>query len=226
MKTLFAPGDQGLSRLAKLRCETSNAHAAIEAVPVMSRLMAKDLSLTEYVTVLCHMHRFLARLEPMLGHLLSRHDAAIFIDGTRLAALADDLKWFSTSPTAKQPKMPSLSSTLGALGALYVVEGATLGGRIIARHVGESLGVAPGAGGTYYGGINAEKARMRWISFSKALERPISHSIGCESDDDMLAGANETFACLARFLARIPVLTPGEANTWHKAEPHVGADVR
>ena len=38
------------------------------------------------------------------------------------------------------------------LGALYVLEGSTLGGRFIARHVESVLGLAPGAGDSYFQG--------------------------------------------------------------------------
>ena len=38
------------------------------------------------------------------------------------------------------------------LGALYVMEGSTLGGRFIARHVEQVLGLAPGRGDAYFRG--------------------------------------------------------------------------
>ena len=47
------------------------------------------------------------------------------------------------------------------LGAMYVVEGSTLGGQYIARHVEAVLGLAPGQGDAYFRG-HREKTGSLW----------------------------------------------------------------
>jgi heme oxygenase len=60
-----------------------------------------------------------------------------------------------------------------ALGALYVIEGSNLGGRIIGRQVAKTLGVGPGTGGSFYCGLTAEDARRRWRLLQEVLSQEI-----------------------------------------------------
>ncbi len=46
------------------------------------------------------------------------------------------------------------------LGAVYVMEGSTLGGRFLARHVEESLGLEPGVGDSYFQGHEEDTGWM------------------------------------------------------------------
>ena len=46
--------------------------------------------------------------------------------------------------------LPDLQGVQEALGCLYVVEGSTLGGQVIARHLRQTLGVDPRCGGSFF----------------------------------------------------------------------------
>ena len=52
-------------------------------------------------------------------------------------------------PSDLRPPAPEIHDTAAALGALYVLEGATLGGRVIHRYVAGPLGLTPERGGAY-----------------------------------------------------------------------------
>ena len=56
----------------------------------------------------------------------------------------------------------------GFLGAMYVMEGSTLGGRYIARHVEEALGLLPGRGNAYFQG-HGEKTGSMWREVTAVL---------------------------------------------------------
>jgi heme oxygenase (biliverdin-IX-beta and delta-forming) len=192
------------SRLAHLRNHTRAAHASIETVPSLAQLMAPDLTRTTYTRILLGMLAFHAAVEPAIAKALEHlPDAQTLLDGHHQRALREDIAFLGATPEALSPDVPVLPDLTSGLGALYVVEGGNLGGRVIARHVSASLGVAPGAGGSFYGGLSAEAARARWSLLVRILEDQ-RHTI----DLDALAeSAGRVFACLERWMRRIPAQT-------------------
>jgi len=189
-------------RLALLRQRTRAAHASIERVPGMALLVAPDLTLPHYVSVLQHMHAFLSAAEPAIAAALDGLPAAVpLLDGERPRALASDLAWLGAPPIAMTRPLPRLETPNAALGALYVVEGSSLGGRVIARHVTESLGMRPGAGGSFYGGLSAEAARIRWAALCDLIES----SMSATDAERAAVAACETFACLEQWMWRMAV---------------------
>jgi len=182
------------SRLARLRAGTRDAHDRIETVPALHRLLAADLTQAEYVAVLRHLHAFHAGIEPAIAsELEALPEAAAMLDGARPRALARDLAWFGAS-TLPPPVPPPLEGIAAALGGLYVIEGSGLGGRVIARHLTASLGVADGAGGSFYCRLDADSAKRRWQALTTLLER---------SDADtgqMVSGACTVFHAMESWL--------------------------
>jgi heme oxygenase len=86
--------------------------------------------------------------------------------------IAEDLRWLGAAVPDSWPalvKPPCCAAD--ALGALYVLEGSALGGRVIGRHVSLALGVAPLAGGSFFCSATADEARGRWQTFCAILER-------------------------------------------------------
>ena len=201
-----------LSPLARLRAGTRPAHASMETVPALSRLLAADLTRSEYVMVLQSMYAFHATFEPVVARALADHpEAAGMLDGARPRALAEDLDWFGhpAPPRLPQRLLPALDAPRGALGALYVLEGSGLGGRVIARHLSLSLGIAPGRGGSFYGGLSAEAVRERWHRLCALLDAPgLAGQADTTSDilsDPLVDGAVATFGLLECWMRQIDV---------------------
>ena len=191
-----------LSRVTHLRTHTRAAHKSIETVPALARLLAPDLGRGEYADVLLAMQAFHAAAEPDIALALEELPAAqSLLDGRRLRALADDLAFLGTAPWPESPPPLALANRAEAIGALYVIEGASLGGRVIARHIADSLELAPGEGASFYGGLSADAARQRWAQLSAVLEDP-----AIEIDlHDLAHGACKTFECLERWMRRVAV---------------------
>ena len=189
--------------LERLRTATRAAHAAIEMAPRLSRLRAPDLTLVEYVQTLCRLHAFFASMEPhLVDALRGRSRAEALLDGAGLADLTADIDWFGATPESPPVVVPP-KGVPAALGALYVIEGSNLGGRIIGRAVAKSLGVAPGTGGSFYCGLTAESARRRWRLLQEVLRLEID-----EADmawDPVIASALMTFETLERWMAETQV---------------------
>jgi heme oxygenase len=145
---------------AELREATRAAHAQAEAS--LAPLAQPD-SLARYAALLCVLWGFQAPLERWLGRQ-ELPSAVGWPARQRLGALAADLADLGVTgtplPELALPEVPlreaaglpplggpGTSVTLGGPGAvwgtLYVTEGATLGGRVLRRHVEARLGPVP-----------------------------------------------------------------------------------
>lgn len=121
--------------------------------------------------------------------------------GWRSRALRDDL--LALGMTAREivelPRcraLPAVRSAHAALGCLYVIEGATLGGRVLLERVQASLGVAPDAGASFFAGYGAATDAM-WAGFTAALAAlPADEAV----ERVVVAAAVDTFATLERWL--------------------------
>ena len=152
-------------------------------------------TLAGYRAILARLHAFHAAWEPHVAAPLA--DPAFFDPRRRLARLADDLRHLGLSPPAlPPPALPALATEAAALGSMYVVEGSTLGGRLIARHVADTLQLRPDAGLSYYHGHGAGSGRA-WQTFCTRLNARVRPGAG---SDAALAAALGTFRCFTTFV--------------------------
>jgi len=159
----------------RLRHETRDLHDRIEANPRFGRLMATDLTRDEYRQLLVAMLGHHRPVEATLAAASQLLPAALEIrDRLRRTALLEaDLRALdlddaaiATLPTCLPP---ALTEAEAAWGTLYVLEGATLGGQVIARHLTATLGIGPANGAAAlvpYG----DQTGPRWRAFKAALE--------------------------------------------------------
>ncbi|MBL8741635.1 MAG: biliverdin-producing heme oxygenase, partial [Myxococcales bacterium] len=136
--------------MARLKKETASRHAAIERVVP---LLDPRFDLVGYRGYLSAMYAFHEPIEEVLATLPGVRDTLPDFDERRkLPLLARDLDMLAvTRPTEPAPlsRLPRLDSTARALGVLYVLEGSTLGGRVISPHLESRLGITRASGGAY-----------------------------------------------------------------------------
>jgi len=112
-----------------------------------------------------------------------------------LAALGIDPREL---PRASPALLPDLPTFAHALGALYVIEGATLGGRLILRDLEPRLGASI-AGATRFFGGRGEAVGPMWQSFRAALDEFGSlQPLLCT---DVVVGAERTFRAMLVWFA-------------------------
>ncbi len=120
--------------------------------------------------------------------------------------LSADLEHFSYTPAqrANLPRcgdLPASDSRAALLGACYVLEGSTLGGQYIVRHLQATLGVRDGEGNRYFRSYGSEVG-AKWQAFRQEL---MQHS-SPETDPVIVRSAQATFEKLAAwFGARLRV---------------------
>jgi heme oxygenase len=189
--------------LARLKQETTAEHAAIERA---ARIMDPALSLAQYQHYLEQSYGFYAQVEPMLQRLgawealgLSAAERAkLPLLEADLAALGRDV---STLPLAAPPRLPGVAE---AFGCLYVLEGSTLGGRVISRHVQARLGA--GVTRQFLDGYGPRTGES-WQTFRGALAAAARQhgddrrGNGRNIEGRIIAGAKATFEAFTAWLS-------------------------
>ena len=185
--------------LNRLKQATQTRHAALES---RSILLDPSLSFTAYRNCLLRFFGYYAPLELLLLGANRWSDAGLAHTAWQKAPLlAQDLLTLGDTPdqleqAPKCQSLPDLSTTARVFGCLYVIEGATLGGQIVTRHLVDTLAVTAQCGGAFFRGYG-EHTGSRWKAFGTQLTAFASRS---GSDDEIVASANETFETLDRWL--------------------------
>ncbi|AWB23947.1 biliverdin-producing heme oxygenase [Methylobacterium currus] len=185
--------------LERLRAETRAAHDAIERdLAWETRVATRD----GYRALLARFWGFHAALEPALGGKLD--EPAFFDPRRRLAHLAADLRFLGLDDAAIQalprPRLAPPRDRDEAFGALYVLEGSTLGGQVIARHIGRQLGFTPEGGCRYYAAHGRETGAM-WKAFRLRLAEEAARG----KPETIAASATATFDAMRHWLCAMPV---------------------
>ena len=192
-KTDRADDRRGIDVLRLLRSGTAAEHEAVER---SLDLLDPDLDPPRLTAVLTRMHGFWRAAEAGLDDWAARFPAdaeAVTWSARRRADLfAADLGTLGAAPAAVEPRLAHVTGTDEALGRLYVLEGSTLGGTFIDRHL---TGV-PGLSGVRlraFSPYGAETGAM-WHAFRRATRDRVVRG---GNPDAMLTAATGTFRSLA-----------------------------
>lgn len=119
---------------------TKDLHAQIESESLFANLMTDSVSLPDYGKALQGLHRFYSEIEPLLLNGIEKFmPEQPYIP--RQYLLERDLAHLRFAINRVLPNLRKpLTSVAETLGVLYVVEGSTLGGQIISRHLRVKLG--------------------------------------------------------------------------------------
>ncbi|MTW20997.1 biliverdin-producing heme oxygenase [Allochromatium palmeri] len=186
-----------------LRRATAGIHAEIERLPLMVRLNSETVTLEDYRY---YLQAIVTIHAPLEGALYERLDAETLqrlnIQPKLPALLADLEEQGLEAQTHRIMAMPMLmlpESRGATVGGLYVLEGATLGGRTIARHlrrfIGESLGTSR------FLDFHGQQTSAAWKGFTSALNGLSAE--GVLTPDAVIAGALAVFTHVHTCLERI-----------------------
>lgn len=176
---------------ARLRAETAAAHEGLERA---LDLLRPSLDRDRFTAVLVRFHGFHRAWEPALARSLP----AAVMPSPRLPLIEQDLGALglgADSIAAIPPCVQAASLAVHAdtaLGSVYVLEGSTLGGRVIARHFAQAPWW-PLTGLHYfdpYGDGTAARWRQTLAQLAAAGGKP----------DRIVAGAVRTFEILQHWL--------------------------
>lgn len=190
MSASLAPADI----LVRLKCETDAAHRALETRLIRE---ARFSSREAYAGLLVRLYGYFAEAEPRIGAALA--DPGFFEPRRKIPLLEQDLRdlGFADREIEQSPRCPEtplLATPEDALGALYVSEGATLGGKQIVQMVSDHLGLSDAGGCRYFGSYGARRGAM-WRAFQ---DRLLAAAPAAETA--IILNARRTFEIFGRWL--------------------------
>ncbi|MCB0168098.1 MAG: biliverdin-producing heme oxygenase [Anaerolineae bacterium] len=188
--------------LCRLKDETAGRHRVVEQLARADRILDHTLTLAQYSRLIVANYAIHQLIEPQLLPLFSPPwvDRLQLAQRSRLTALQYDLAQLNLNPPGF-PQLTYLIQTIPqALGALYVLEGATLGGAVILKALQKNPhvnGVAP----FHYYGLCGRNTRALWLGFCQTLNEWVDSS---DVGDAIVAAAQETFDFYRRLLVAAP----------------------
>ena len=176
--------------MGKLKEATREQHEGLEqTVDVMNQMF----SLENYKTLLSKFYRFYSSIEPELAKLDLKKYGYDLSERLKTPKLEKDLESLGLLDEAKKlpawDNLPNLDSPEKAFGSLYVIEGATLGGQVINRHLKEHLDLTPENGGLFFSGYGAQTGEM-WKEFIQIIT---GFGMRANQDDTIVQSAKDTF---------------------------------
>lgn len=168
----------------QLRDSTQPSHQALEKK--MVSVIRKIRTTQDYVRFLKLMYGYYSALEKRVQEYLSELE----MENRRKAErLLEDIRYFESVDTPTLCKeLPPIRSYAEALGALYVLEGSTHGGRIIAQMIEAQAGINGPSGFSFFYSYGEENSKM-WEEFKAFLNRPLDEM----EKLNLILTANRTF---------------------------------
>ncbi len=219
----YALSDNGRMDLQRLREETRPEHEATEAaMPLMNpglTLEAYKDTLRVLLSVLGSWQDWASEqappsLRPLLfarrrTHLLLEDLADLAHVPSRFDGFAVPIDWDRVvrggNNNLPGPTAPVCEAAF--LGALYVLEGSTLGGRLIARHLEATFGFRDGKGDAYFRG-HGEATGALWREVTVAIAAVPEEQAGL-----LLGAARRTFEAFRTVLGSLqPFVLPSIAH--------------
>ena len=172
-----------------LRASTMPYHQALENAPLMRAVSQANPSSDVYADYLSRQWLLHAPLERALGLYLD--PATVSERLLKTAWLESDLRAMGQHLPTPRTIEVNLDGRDAAIGALYVLEGATLGLRSVVRRLPDTHPARQGAG--RYMAAYGEQTGERWAMFLRQLEAtaPSGWPSACQA-------AQATFACFVR----------------------------
>ncbi|GAB3515673.1 biliverdin-producing heme oxygenase [Emticicia fontis] len=182
--------------LIQLRTHTSTLHTAIEQTSISVDLLDEHVTRQNYVAYLQKMRDIVAFYETKVFQALA-DTLPDLAKREKLALIDEDLTYLSSISASDNFETPASPrpSTGYALGCMYVMEGSTLGGKVILKHIAKTLGFIPKQGGSYFGGYGDETGHY-WKTFLHTLQE---YSANHDSDEEIIAGAKDTFIAIKHY---------------------------
>ncbi|MBP3955787.1 biliverdin-producing heme oxygenase [Gemmata sp. G18] len=182
--------------LERLKEGTAPHHAAAEQRLDLENRLRDSSAYAALIGRLCGFYR---PLESALGRVRGYEELDLrFSERSKAHHLVNDLAELGHAPDrfpiCPPPQVPSLGD---ALGRMYVLEGATLGGRMISRMVEARLGFTPERGCAFFASYGDRVGAM-WTAFRSALVR---FATTPEVEREIIVAAVDTFDRFNSWLA-------------------------
>lgn len=175
--------------LNDIKSQTTNYHQKLESLPVSASILSPDMKIADYIHYLSLMYDVHKNTEEVIFPVLSEYINDLE-QRKKCHLIEDDFSFLGYNKTNAAAVFNAPQMTIPfALGILYVIEGATLGGRFILKNSITVPGLDKGKGISYFNGYG-DKTGSYWKSFlNKLSEYEQNYNCG----DTIIAGAVYAF---------------------------------
>jgi heme oxygenase (biliverdin-IX-beta and delta-forming) len=167
--------------------ETQKVHEEVEAIllPALTSIRTTD----DYAIILKMFYGYFQPIEKSIEQFLHTGILPDLAERRKASSLLEDLRQLghATDNLPLCTELPSINDSATAFGALYVLEGSTLGGKHIAKMLAKNAAVPEGATRFFSG--YGEQTGSRWKAFLEVFNRQ-------PGGEAVIASANQTFYLL------------------------------
>lgn len=189
--------------LHNLRTNTSQLHQSLEKLPLSQKLTAKDLSVKDYIEYLMLMKEVISYTEknifPFVANVITDIN-----ERRKLPLIESDLQYFNAPVNLISDFNYETSSEVNeafALGIMYVIEGSSLGGRVLFKNAATILNVTEEKGGSYFAGYQSKTGSM-WKMF---LDKLCEYEQKTNNEVEIINGANVAFKSIYNFMNKADI---------------------
>lgn len=175
--------------MQRLRAETKVTHQNLEKllIPYIKSANSGD----SYLKLLSLFYGYFKPVEQQIEQYIDSSFLPDFDERRKSHTIIKDIQ--SVNAGKELPMicsdLPSINGRYEALGALYVLEGSTLGGQVISKMLKNSLGFENNDSLAFFSGYG-DDTENRWAIFSDIMNK---HVVGPTTQNETVSGANETF---------------------------------
>lgn len=175
----------------RLKDETAFLHQELENLPISKKLLGNHLLIEDYLIYLDLMEDVVSEVESAIFPLLVDHISDLSERRKSLSFIRDFQELDYHKINQKEVFHLSIEDvqTPFALGILYVIEGSTLGGKVIYKHLQKTLGLNEESGAAYFYGYGDHTGEL-WKNFLFQLSEYEQLN---QNGDRIIAGANFAF---------------------------------
>lgn len=172
-----------------LKTNTQQPHQELEKI-IVYKIKQLD-SKAAYVNFLKVFYGYIAAVEQRISSIAQKGIIADEPDRRKASKLLDDILALEPHPGSVPfaADLPQINSVEQAFGAMYVLEGSTLGGKYISRMITQKLNLTEEKGLSFFNGYK-EDTMIMWERFKEMLNKQV---INPSSQDDITEAANQTF---------------------------------
>ena len=184
--------------ILRLRSETDSMHKALEQNKYAKALMSDSVTIDDYASYLEKMYGFITvfedKVQPVTDHLFAGVQLKSHLIAADLAYLKRSV---SKAELVDTHAINLLNGSLAnAIGALYVMEGSTLGGMVIYKHLHDKLGEVVENSASYFTVYGAATGG-KWRSF---IEKMIAIADSATTQQQVIDGAVNTFSLMNEWM--------------------------
>ena len=176
--------------LERLRAETKEGHQTLEKAIIPRIKNARNTE--DYIRLLEIFYGYFKPVEEMIAQHINNNNLPDHAQRRKSGAILEDIRKSGgdIAHMRVSDDIPQINNDYQAMGAMYVLEGSTLGGQVISNMLKQNLQLKDTSTISFFSGYGKDTGTM-WAAFTEKLDNYTSDP---QKQDEIAAAANETFS--------------------------------